>query len=169
MIFPIQKVWVHVIYGFFPDPRSIPHHFCHSLFSPYGYVCDKQCSIVLSRHRATQIIGSPMPGKLVVDFRPPVMVHGHLCEFYVYLAYWFDIIILLQPSPYNLIHITCSLVVVWALEGYFCIPQSVCNCYSFYPWVLLVLKNAANFECQTNVLIEPQCFSAPVSSHSLFK
>lgn len=57
-----------------------------------------------------------MPGKLVFGFRPPVMVHGHLHEFYlslhtsVYLVLLFDIFI--QPSPYDLIPITCSLVVV---------------------------------------------------------
>lgn len=66
-----------------------------------------------------QIIGSPpMPGNVVFVFRPPVMVHRHLQEFYLclhtsdYLAPLFDTILFIQPSPYDLIHITCILVVV---------------------------------------------------------
>lgn len=159
VIFPFQKVWGNVIYGFFPDTRSLPDHFCHSPFSPYGYVW--QCPIVSWLHHASaiQIIGSSVPGKLVFDFRLCVMVHGYLQEFYlylhtsVYLVFLFDIIIFIQLSPYELIHVTFSLVILWALEGYFCIPLSVIvtafilGCYP--------LKNAATFECQTDVLIEP--------------
>ena len=66
-----------------------------------------------------KIIGSPpMPGNLVFVFRPPVMVHRHLQEFYlylhtsVYLAPLFDTVIFIQPSPYDLIHITRMLVVL---------------------------------------------------------
>lgn len=61
-----------------------------------------------------QIIGSPpMPGNLGFVFRPPIMVHRHLQEFYlylhtsVYLALLFDTIILIQHYPYDLIHLTC--------------------------------------------------------------
>lgn len=53
VIFPIQKVWLHVIYGFFPGARSLPHQFCSLHMSAcvtnnVPLFCD---SIVLQQYR----------------------------------------------------------------------------------------------------------------------
>lgn len=176
--FPFKNLGLLWSIEFFSGTGPLPHLFCHNLFSPYGYVHGKQCPIVLLLYRTSvmQIIGSPpVPGNLVFVFRPPIKVHRHLKEFHlclqtnIYLAPLFNTIIFIQPSPCDLIHSTCILVVIWALESYFCIHQSIRNCYSFYPWLLPVLKSAITFESPTDVLIGPQCFSAPISSHSWFK